>query len=168
MSGLLSSLAMSPEVQQLMAAGSAAVTSYFWLVKARRERPHLELYQLSNFRASTRRGDCEKGTKRLCISQIDTGGVLIANNSSRQNSILRFDCVLEHEGRQISGDWGYTGDDKPPWNVGPESSIAFSPACFFEVPEDYEVPEDLTFWIELVSVSGKRFRRQMSLRAPKH
>jgi len=165
---LLSSLALSPEVQQFMAAGSAAVTSYFWLVKARRERPKLELYQLSNFRASLRRGNAEKGTKRLCLSQIDTGGVLIANNSSRQNSILRFDCSLELGGHRIGGDWGFTGDDKPPWNVGPESTIAFSPACFFEVPDDYEVPEELSFRLELVSVSGKRFGRQMSLQAPKH
>ena len=163
----LAEIPVADLVRSVMAGGSAAVTSYFWFVRSRREKPKLEMYQLSNFRASLRRGDAEQGTKRLCLSQIDTGGVLIANNSTRQNSVVRFDCYLEHKGRQLKGDWGFSGDDKPPWNIGPETTIAFSPACFFDVPEDYEVPENLPFRIELISVSGKRFNQQMSLQAPK-
>jgi len=164
---LLADIPVADVVRSAMAGGSAAVTSYFWFVRSRREKPKLEMYQLSHFRASLRRGDAEQGTKRLGLSQIDTGGVLIANNSTRQNSVLRFDCYLTHQGRKLKGDWGFSGDDKPPWNIGPETTIAFSPACFFEVPEDYEVPDNLDFRIELVSVSGKRFGQTMSLQAPK-
>ena len=167
MLALIESLeAVKAPLQSVMAFGSAAVTSYFWFVKARRERPDLKMYQLSNFRGSLRRGDAEKQTRRLCVSQIDTGGVLIANNSSRQNSVVRFDCYLIHNKSEIKGDWGWTGDDKPPWNIGPETTIPFSPACFFEVPEDYEVPDDLDFRVELITVSGKKFSEKMSLKAP--
>ncbi len=38
---------------------------------------------------------------------------------------------------------------------------------FFEVPEDFETPEDLAFRIELVTVSGKRFGETMSLKTPR-
>lgn len=166
MFSLLADNAYPEIIRSVMAGGSAAVTSYFWFVRSRRESPRLEMYQLGNFRASLRRKEGAENIKRLCLSQIDTGGVLIANNSTRQNSILRFDCYLEHHGNRIKGDWGYTGEDKPPWNVGPETTIAFSPACFFEVPEDYEVPDDLEFRVELVTVSGKRFGETMALKTP--
>lgn len=162
----LAQLEMPPLVQSAMAAGSAAMTSYFWLVKARRERPDLKIYQLANFRATLRRGDPERPGKRLGLMQIQPGGVLMANNSVRQNSVVRFDCYLEHEGRKLKGDWGWSHDDKPPWNVGPETTIAVSPACFFDVPEDYEVPDDLRFGIEFVTISGRRFGHQFSLNAP--
>ncbi len=95
--------------------------------------------------------------KRLCLQQLDTGGVLIVNHSTRQNSIVLFDCFLETDRGEILGDWGYSGDDKPPWNVGPESSIAFSPACFFDVPEDFEAPENPKFRIQFITASGKPF-----------
>ncbi len=167
MFSLLADIPWSELSRSAMAGGSALMTGYFWLVRSRREKPKLEMYQLSNFRASLRSQQGSEDKKRLCISQIDTGGVLIANNSTRQNSVLRFDCYLQHQGRKIKGDWGFSGDDKPPWNVGPETTIAFSPACFFEVPEDYETPEDLAFRIELVTVSGKRFGETMSLETPR-
>ena len=167
MSSFFSDISIADLVRSVMAGGSAALTSYFWLVRSRRERPKLEMYQLNNFRAALRRQPGSEETRRLCLSQIDTGGVLIANNSTRQNSILRFDCYLEHKGRTIKGDWGYSGDDKPPWNIGPETTIAFSPACFFEVPVEYETPDDLSFRIELVTVSGKRFGEAFSLEAPR-
>ena len=66
--------------------------------------------------------------KRLCLQQLETGGVLIVNHSTRQNSVVTFDCFLHTPRGTIAGDWGYGGEDKPPWNVGPESTIAFSPS----------------------------------------
>ena len=55
------------------------------------------------------------------------------------------DTAFKHQGERVKGFWGWSGEDKPPWNIGPESTIAFSPACFFDVPEDFEVPENPEF-----------------------
>ena len=155
------------DYRMLMSGLSFAVTSYFWLVKARKERPCLEFFQLADFRAICRRHPEREGMKRLCIQQLDIGGVLIANHSTRQNSIILFECSLLTDQGLIQGDWGYSGEDKPPWNLGPESSIAFSPACFFDVPEDFEVPEDLEFHLEFITASGKRFSHLFTKRAPR-
>lgn len=156
-----------PSVEAVLSVGSFGFTAYFWLVKARREQACLRIFQLQNFRASVRRagGHGESG-KRLCVSQVGTGGVLVANDSTRQNSIIRFDCYLLLDGKVITGSWGYIDDDKPPWNLGPESTIALSPACFFPVDDDFEVPDDLRFRIEFITVSGKRFGHDFGLEAP--
>lgn len=62
------------------------------------------------------------------------------------------DCL---SGQQIRGDWGAVGEDKPPWNIGPESSIALGIACFFDVPQDFEAPD--SYGVKFISASGKRF-----------
>jgi hypothetical protein len=155
-------------IEMALSGMSFAFTSYFWLVKARKERPNLQFYQLSDFRANCRRHpDCE-GMKRLCIQQLDTGGVLAVNHSTRQNSIVIFDCFLLTDRGAIQGDWGFSGDDKPPWNIGPESTIGFSPACFFDVPEDFEVPDNPEFQIQFITASGKRFSHYFTKQAPRH
>ena len=83
---------------------------------------------------------------------------MIANNSTRQNSIVLFDCwLLLPGGEQIHGDWGSVGDDRPPWNIGPESTIAMGLACFFDVSQDFEVPDSFEIGVEFISVSGKRY-----------
>ncbi|MCG8652439.1 MAG: hypothetical protein MI861_21540 [Pirellulales bacterium] len=151
-----------------MSATSIVVTCYFWFVRARKDRPNLQFYQLSDFRASSRRVQGVQGRKRLCVQQLDTGGVLIVNHSTRQNSVVLFECFLATEDELIQGDWGFSGDDKPPWNIGPETSIAFSPACFFEVPEDYEIPEDLVFYLRFVTASGKKFTHRFTKTAPRN
>ena len=133
---------------------------------ARKERPHLEFYQLSDFRAACRRHRDRDGAKRLCLQQLDTGGVLIVNHSTRQNSVVLFDCLLRTDSGVIHGDWGYSGDDKPPWNIPPQSAISLSLACFFDMPDDYEVPEDLRFRVEFVTTSGKRFPHVFSRNLP--
>ncbi len=161
----LTSLSDFP-VDTCLAVGSAAMTGYFWLVRVRQEQPALSVHQLSNYRATLRRSETP-GMQRLCLSQLDTGGVLVANHSVRQNSVLKFACYLETPHGEIEGDWGWTGDDKPPWNVGPETTIPLSPACFFDVPEGYRAPDDLRFRIELVTVSGRRFGHTLSLEAPR-
>jgi len=161
----LSNLSDLP-VDTFLAVGSAAMTAYFWLVRVRQERPLLTIHQLADYRASLRRSDTP-GKRRLCLSQIDTGGVLVANHSVRQNSILRFDCFLQTAEGEIRGDWGWTGDDRPPWNIAPETTIALSPACFFEVPEDYQTPDELSFRIELITVSDTRFAHELTLSAPR-
>lgn len=155
------------DVQMLLSGFSFAVTSYFWLVKARKERPNLQFYQLSNFRASTRRHPDMEGWKRLCLQQLDTGGVLVANHSTRQNSIVLFECFLLTDEGLVAGDWGYSGEDKPPWNIGPESTIALSPACFFDVPADFELPENPQFQIVFLTASGKQFAHQFTQEAPR-
>jgi len=155
------------DFELLLSGASILFTTYFWFVKARREKPHLEFFQLSDFRTSCRRHPERKEVKRLCIQQLDTGGVLIVNHSTRQNSIVVFECTLLTDQGEIEGDWGYTGDDKPPWNVGPESTIAFSPACFFDVREDFEVPENPQFRLDFVTASGKRFSHRFSKQAPR-
>jgi hypothetical protein len=166
LSSLLAQMTLPSGVQAVLSIFSAAITSYFWLVKARQERPDLRFYQLMDFRASVRRGPGEPKTNRLSLTQVDSGGVLIANNSIRQNSILRFDCFLRHDGRWIKGRWGYVNQDKPPWNIPPQSAISLSLACFFDVPDDYELPEDLHFRVEFVTTSGKRFPHVFSRNLP--
>lgn len=153
-------------IESVLSVMSAAMTGYFWLVRARRENPRLKIFQLHNFRATLRRGEEEKKTKRLCLSQVDSCGVLIANDSTRQNSIIRFDCFLRHRGQQIKGVWGYVDNDKPPWNIPPESTISLSLACFFDVPEDFEIRDNLTFRLEFVTVGGHRFKHLFSTQAP--
>ncbi len=152
---------------ELVLSGLSFVfTSYFWLVQARRERPRLQFYQLRDFRVVTRRHPNREGMKRLCVQQLGTGGVLIANHSTRQNSIVMFACHLKTPQGNIPGDWGFSGDDSPPWNVGPESAIAFSPACFFDVPEDFEVPENVQFEVRFITASGRRFSHTFTQLAP--
>ena len=153
--------------RMLLSGASFLFTTYFWFVKARKERPNLEFYQLSDYRAVCRRHPDREGMKRLCLQQLDTGGVLIVNHSTRQNSVVLFACFLQTGGGEIQGDWGYSGDDKPPWNVGPESTIAFSPACFFDVPEDYEVPDNPEFRVQFLTASGTQFTHHFTKQAPR-
>lgn len=155
------------DFRMLLSGASFLFTTYFWFVKARKEKPNLEFFQLSDYRTACRRHPEIEGKKRLCLQQMDTGGVLIVNHSTRQNSIVLFECFLKTEQREIAGDWGYGGDDKPPWNVGPESTIAFSPACFFDVPEDYEVPENPEFRMRFITASGKTFTHTFTRKAPR-
>ena len=166
MPAILAELSPDIPIETILAATSATMTAYFWLVKARKERPSLKIFQLAGFRASLRRGDPDTETKRLCLTQVDQGGVLIANNSTRQNSVVRFDCWLKHNGHQLKGRWGYVEEDRPPWNVGPESTIAMSLACFFDVPEDYEILDDFDFRVAFVTTSGQRFPHMFSRQAP--
>ena len=154
-------------LEMLFSSVSFLVTTYFWCVKANKERPNIEFYQLSNFRSSCRKHQNREGVKRLCLQQLDTGGVLAVNHSSRQNSIVLFECFLMTEKGEIPGDWGFGGEDKPPWNIGPETAISLSPACFFDVPEDFEVPEEPVFRLEFITASGKRFSHQFRKTAPR-
>lgn len=146
---------------------SLGLTAYFWLIQARRERPQLSIYQVGGFRAVSRRHPQRDDRKRLCVQQLDGCGVLVANHSIRQNSIVLFDCwLLLPGGQQIRGDWGTVGEDKPPWNVGPESSIAMALACFFDVPEDFELTKDYQIGVEFVTASGRRFAHTFFREAP--
>jgi hypothetical protein len=164
---LLAQLAVpTMSVEMALSAASAVVTGYFWLVRARQERPNLKIFQLRDFRATLRSREGEKKAKRLSLTPMETGGVLVANNSLRQNSIVRFDCYVQYEQGWLKGSWGYLNDDKPPWNIPPNSSIAISPACFFDVPEDFTVGEELPFRVEFITASGRRFAHRFSLKAP--
>ena len=154
-------------VELIISAISLGITVYFWMVQANRERPKLTFFQLGSFRANCRRiPDCAD-KKRLCIQQLDSCGILIANNSTRQNSVVLFHCKLNVPGQgTYCGDWGFVGDDHPPWNIGPESTIALSLACFFDVPQDFEVPEDFQLEIDFVTASGRRFCHVFHKQAP--
>lgn len=159
---LAQSLADALSLDMIISCASMTITAYFWLVKARREQPCLEIHSIHDFSASLRGvpgGDDTK--KRLCIWQRESGSFLIANHSTRQNSVLKFDCYVQINGGWMAGSWGYMGEDKPPWNVGPDSTVAISPACFFDVPADYVIPDKLSFRIELITVSGRRFGTQL-------
>ncbi len=153
-------LRLDPELTISML--SLIVTCYFWMIRSRRERPNLEFVQLSDFRSSCRRIHDRDDAKRYCLQTIDSGSVLIVNHSIRQNSIVLFECYLPTESGVIRGDWGYGGDDKPPWNVGPETTIAFSPACFFDVPPDFVEPENPVFYIRFLTASGRKFTKRFS------
>jgi len=158
-------------IEMVLSVLSTVVTGYFWFVRVRQERPNLKVFQVRDFRAALRGrgrrgGDGERKAKRLSLTPMELGGVLVANNSLRQNSIVRFDCFLRYEQAWVKGSWGYLNDDKPPWNIPPQTSIAISPACFFDVPEDYDVLEDLHFRVEFVTASGRRFAHKFSLKAP--
>ncbi|MDG2391030.1 MAG: hypothetical protein P8M30_17115 [Planctomycetaceae bacterium] len=156
---------ITPEL--IISGVSLAITLYFWLVKASNERPNLEFFQLSNFRATLRSVPGQADSKRLCISQMDTGGVLVVNQSTRQDSVVVFDCFLKSNDANIRGDWGFTGEDKPPWNVGPQSTIAISPACFFEVPAQFKIPDDMTFKMVFYTASGTQFSHTFTKEAPR-
>jgi hypothetical protein len=153
-------------IEMALSALSAAVTGYFWLIRSRQERPNLKIFQLRDFRATLRGGEGQRKSKRLSLTPMELGGVLVANNSLRQNSIVRFDCYLSYAGGWLKGSWGYLNDDKPPWNIPPQTSIAISPACFFDVPEDFEITDDLTFRLEFLTASGRRFVHRFAMKAP--
>lgn len=148
------------DAQLVISLLSLLITAYFWLVRVRRERPNLEFIQLSDFRSSCRRIPNRDDARSYCLQQLGPGGVLIVNHSLRQNSIVTFDCFLVTEEGMIRGEWGYGGDDSPPWNVGPETALAFSPACFFEVPSDFVEPEQPVFYIRFRTASGRKFTKR--------
>jgi hypothetical protein len=154
-------------IEIILSVASFSITVYFWFVQSRRERPRLNIYQINGFKAVCRRHQQREDVKRLCVQQMDSHGVLIANNSTRQNSIVLFDCwFLLPDGKQIHGDWGFVGDDRPPWNIGPESTISMGLACFFDVPKDFEIPESFEIGIDFISASGKRFAHTFTREAP--
>lgn len=154
-------------VEIILSLASLSVTVYFWCIQARRERPQLRIYQTGGFQAVCRRHPQKENKKRLCVQQMNPTGVLIANNSTRQNSIVLFDCwFLLPGGEQIRGDWGSVGEDTPPWNIGPESTIAMGLACFFDVPEDFEIPETFEIGVEFISASGKRYAHTFEREVP--
>ena len=157
----------SLDLKMIFSGLSLVFTGYFWLVKARKERPNLQFYQLSNFRLSTRRHPQREGWKRVCLQQLGEGGVLAVNHSTRQNSLILFDCFLVTERGTVQGDWGYGGDDRPPWNVGPESTISLSPAMFFDVPDDFPVPDAPEFYADFVTASGATFSHCFTMEAPR-
>ena len=68
-------------IELIMSGASLAATGYFWLLKARKDLPKLEFYQLSDFRVVARRIPDQKDMKRLCVQQLDTGGVLAVNHT---------------------------------------------------------------------------------------
>ncbi len=74
-----------------------------------------------------------------------------------------FECWLtlpgdkETSGQEIRGDWRSIGNDKPPWNIGPESSISFGLACFFDVPLDFDIPDTFQIGIDFITANGKSF-----------
>lgn len=154
-------------VELVLSVGSFAITIYFWFVQARRERPQLRIYQIGSFRAVCRKNQQRDDVKRLCVQQMDSHGVLIANNSIRQNSIVLFHCwFVLPDGREIPGDWGAVGDDHPPWNIGPEESISIGLACFFDVSPDFVVPDTFEIDIEFISASGRKFEHTFNKETP--
>lgn len=155
-----------PRIETILSVTSLVITVYFWFVQANRERPDLRFFQLTDFRAVTRRVPEQEGVRRLCVQQLDSCGVLVANNSTRQNAIINYECAFLHQGRTLQGDWGYIDDNKPPWNIGPESSIALGLAFFFDVEDDFEVPAQIEFHVSFITVSGKRFESRFWLKAP--
>lgn len=165
MEALLSLTVAPPSLELVLSVLSIVMTAYFWLVKARRERPHLKVFQLDAFNATLRSGR-EEGGKRLCLTQIGDCGVLIANNSSRQSSILRFDCFVHHDGRWLEGRWGYVNNDAPPWNIPPESTISLKLACFFDVPDEYEVTDEIELRVEFITAGGQRFGTKLFRNVP--
>ncbi len=154
-------------IELIISCASFLFTAYFWFVQARRERPQLKIYQVSGFRSSSHRNQHRDGVRRLCVQQLDSSGVLIANNSIRQNSIVFFECwLLLPDGSQIAGDWGAVGDDRLPWNIGPESSISVGLACFFDVPDDFKLPNHFDIGVEFITASGRRFSQTFTREMP--
>ncbi|MEO1614641.1 MAG: hypothetical protein AAFV88_02250 [Planctomycetota bacterium] len=154
------------DISMVLSSASCLCTSYFWFIKNRRERAKLEFHQLGNFTVSSREALGNPGFKRVWFQQFRPGSVLIVNQSTRQNSVVIFDCFLATPDGEVAGDWGYVEEDEPPWNVGPESSIAFHPCCAFDVPEDLELPENPSFRIEFITASGQRFSQTFHKYAP--
>ena len=155
-------------IELILSGASLAITIYFWLVQARRERADLRVYQTGGLRAMLRRHPEHKDKKRLCVQQNSSLGVLIANNSSRQNTIIFFECWLQlPNGNHICGDWGIIGDDSPPWNIAPDSTIPMGMACFFDVPEDFVLPDHYALRVAFLTASGRRFWHTFGMQSPK-
>jgi len=54
----LAEMPMPPmSVEMVLSVLSTVVTGYFWLVRARQERPNLKIFQLRDFRATLRGGE---------------------------------------------------------------------------------------------------------------
>ena len=145
-------------IELIMSVVSFSFTLYFWLVRMRHERPNLKFFQLYDFYL-VRKAKTPEGRFTARFNQRQEKGVLVANDSVMQNSIVRFDCTLRDQGREFRGYWGYLGQDRPPWNIPPQSTISISPHCEFPVPEDFEPSrEDFELVLDFVTVSGRKFR----------
>ncbi len=79
---------------------------------------------------------------------------------------MRFDCFVRHDGRWLEGRWGYVNNDAPPWNIPPESTISLKLACFFDVPEDYEIAEEIELRVEFITAGGQRFAAKLFRNVP--
>ena len=103
----------------------------------------------------------------LIVIQPDLGtSLLIAASGLFVLFMAGIGWLLLPDGQQVPGDWGTVDEDSPPWNIGPESSIALGIACFFDVPLDFEVPDSYQIGVEFISASGKRYAHTFSREAP--
>jgi hypothetical protein len=148
----------------LMSGFSAVLTGYFWLVKNRGERENLRIFATLPFQATPRGGDADRKTKRLIFNQLGTGGVLLANNSTVQNSVLRFECFLKVAGDWVAGSPLLLNGEKAPWNLPPQTAVGVSAGGTFEVPEAFEPDDQTLLRFEFVTVTGKRFRQTFTLK----
>ena len=153
-------------LETILSVFSATATGYFWFVKARRERPSLDFYQTQSLRSSIRKMSGEATQRTLSLTQIGEGGLLIANNSTRQTTILRCDCLFEWKGQVLPGRGGHMEDELYPWSIPPESAIPRRLAVFFDVPDDFELPDSFEFQAEFVTVGGRRFSHTFQLKCP--
>jgi hypothetical protein len=151
----------------MLAVLSICITVYHWVITMNREKPDLSFYQLNNFRSTIYGANSKKHDwKRLVFSQISTDGTLVANHSALQNSIVYFKCKLKYGSKSVDGDWGYLGDNKPPWNIPPQGSISLSPTCTFKVPKAFVKPDDYKLEIKFATTSGNGFVHTFLKEAP--
>ena len=70
-------------IELILSVASFSITIYFWLVKARRERPQLRIYQIGGFRAYCRRHQQRDDVMRIsqtgCRDEFDSDFVLVGN-----------------------------------------------------------------------------------------
>jgi hypothetical protein len=141
-------------LQALLSLGSAGLTAYFWLVKARRDRAGLRLVRLGDFRPDRPQCSDVPGTERA----VWYGGICLANPSTLPAVVVQVRVQLHWQGRWLDGRLVLEKKDDVPWAVEPLRVLSRSLGCAFLVKEgtareELARPQRLRF--TLVTVDGR-------------
>ena len=93
----------------LLSVGSAAVTGYFWLVKAQRERAGLELYHAGRFRPDRLQCSNTPGKEKATWY----GEIFLANPSTLPGTVIGLRIELFWKGQWIEGTRSHREEGRP-------------------------------------------------------
>jgi hypothetical protein len=140
-------------LKMLFAAGSVAVTMYFWFVRINRERVSLKVYPISGFEGALE--DCGLG--------IWSGRVFLANCSIMPTAVVTVKAELWWEERWLAGQVGGQAGSELPWNLPPTQVFPRDLTAAFELGpratrEQVYANQRLRF--TFVTIEGRRFTEE--------
>lgn len=161
--------AIPPEVNAILAVGSAAVTAYFWLIKANRERAGVKVYQIGKFRADRRTVPASEAPTKYRLWW--SGDLFFANRSTLPSAIIGAEVSVFFRGQWIDGDFGWGEGAELPWNLPPLSVEKKPVAAFLKVQDEVEwdevqKPHKLRF--RFSTVDGRQFTKEVETNYEKY